>query len=174
MPLAPEWHFCLLLCVAGSQIVRSGRFWTPGESTLPTRNPLEVKSYLPRNSTRTNVMRAAEGGQKVIECVVVCEIDQCQLGTPSVPVALKEIVVANSKIEQVAVCDARWILVVIFSSRSRHLSQRRSKLRRRTDERQRNSRRGVHSVAGKSGLKFLIGGQRYASRIGHRDGRVLR
>jgi len=69
-------------------------------------------------------MRTAEGGQEVIECVVVRQIDNRKLRTPLVSVSLEEVVVADGKIKQTSRLDTLGIMVVVLSSWRRHLNQR--------------------------------------------------
>lgn len=68
-------------------------------------------------------MRAAEGREKVVERVVIGEINHRKLNAPFVSVAVEEVVVADRKIKQVPRRDPRWIVVIILSSWSGNLDQ---------------------------------------------------
>ena len=78
--------------------------------------------------SRRNVVRSTEGGEKVIECVIVGEIDERNLSTPLVTIALEQIVITNRQIEQVTRSNSWWIVIVVLGTWRRHLKQGRTKL----------------------------------------------
>jgi hypothetical protein len=63
---------------------------------------LEMKSDLGGDGTRTDVMRAAERRQEVIERVIVGQVNQRQLRAPAVTVAFKQVVLTQGKIKKIA------------------------------------------------------------------------
>ena len=89
----------------------------PANSTNSARLSLEVEAELRCHRPRRYIMRAAEGGQEVVQRVVVRQVDKLHLRTPSIPVALEDIVVPNREVEEATVRDAWWVLIVILSSR---------------------------------------------------------
>lgn len=113
-------------------------------------------------------MRAAERRQKVVQRGSVRQVNEGDLGAPSVFVAVEEIVMANRQIEEMARRDTGWILVVVLGSRSWNLHQRRSILRRSAGgQRQRKSRE--LTSAEQSSLDLLVGAE--ASQV-HRSSRI--
>jgi hypothetical protein len=65
-------------------------------------------------------MRSAEG-RKNIERSFIRQIDDREPGAPLVPVAVKDIVMPEGKVEEVPGSDARRVVVVVFRARRRHL-----------------------------------------------------
>ena len=78
---------------------------------------LEVEAYFGRQSARCDVVRAAEGGEEVVEGVFVGDVYACETETPFVLVAVEEIVFADGGIEEAALLNAGRMLVVIFGAR---------------------------------------------------------
>src|SRR5579862_2779843 len=68
-----------------------------------------------------HIMCSAECRQEVIEHVIVCQIDECDLGAPFVPLAMKQVVMTDGEVEEVSGCNARRIVIVVFGVRRRHL-----------------------------------------------------
>src|ERR1019366_7487032 len=93
------------------------------------RAALEVEPQLGGQRSRRHIMRSAERGKKVVERVLVRQVDDGQLRTPLVLVAVKEIVMPQGKIKKTPRGDALRVVVVIFSVGCRHSNQRRPKLR---------------------------------------------
>jgi len=79
-----------------------------------------VEAYLSRQSARCDVVRAAEGGEEVVEGVLVGDVDAGETKTPFVLVAVEEVVLADGGIEEAALLNAGRMLVVIFRSRCRN------------------------------------------------------
>ena len=94
-------------------------------------------------SSRRDVMRAAKGGQEVVERHLVRDVDDRKAQAPLIPVAVEKVVFAEGDVEEVARLYARRILIVIFRSRRRDLEQRRAELR----ERGRTEGKGTVGVA---------------------------
>ena len=63
---------------------------------------LEVKADLGGQRAWSDVVRAAEGREKVVEGGFVGDVDRRETQTPLVAVALEQIVVTNGEVEQVA------------------------------------------------------------------------
>lgn len=114
-------------------------------------------------------MRAAESGEKVVQRVVIGEVDKLDLRAPSVLVPFEKIVIADREIEKAAMSDAGRILIVVLRSRRWYLGEGRTELRRRTDKGQWSEGGRMDAIAGKSRLKFLVGGKRNSGGIGHGD-----
>jgi len=118
-------------------------------------------------------MRATESGQKVIEHVVVGDIDGCQLQTDFVLVAVKQIVVPNGQVEETSGLDALWIVVVLLRIRGRYPYQTGSELCRESgtvwlagnDDPCGRSRGCAHAVASKARLKLLIRSERQSVQV---------
>ena len=79
---------------------------------------LEVKSNFGGQSARSDVVRAAEGGEEVVERVFVGNVDGGEAQAPLVAVAVEEVVGTEGGVEEAARCDARRILVVVLGSGS--------------------------------------------------------
>ena len=60
---------------------------------------LEVQAHFRRKRSRRHVVRSAERGEEVIECVLVCDVHARKPQTPSVPVTLEDVVFANGGVE---------------------------------------------------------------------------
>lgn len=84
----------------------------------------EVKADLSADRARRNVMGSAERGKKVVQSIFIRHVDNLNLSAPLVTVAMKQIVVTNSNVEQVSWGDAGRIVIGIFCARCRHLDQR--------------------------------------------------
>jgi hypothetical protein len=93
-----------------------------GEQTL------EVEGDRGCESTRGHVVRSAEGGEKVIECVFVGYVDRCQLEICLESVGVKQVIFAKREIEEVAWSDAGRVVVVIAGTWRRNLKERRTVL----------------------------------------------
>lgn len=77
-----------------------------------------------RYSAWCYIVRAAECREKVVERVVIGEIDHRKLNAPLIFVAVKTVVVADGKIKQMPRRNPRGIVVIVLSSRCRHFDQR--------------------------------------------------
>ena len=104
-------------------------------------------------------MRAAERGEKVVQRVVVRQVDEVDLRTPLVPIAVNRLSSPTDEIEQIAVRNTGRIVVVVLGSWRRYLYERRTELRCRTIE-----GRGAVGVARtplqvKPASRLLIGGK---------------
>ena len=84
---------------------------------------LEVESYLARHCPWSYVVRAAEGGEEVVEGVLVREVDRRDLGAPAVSVTAEEIILSDYSVEQVARIDALRIVVVVAGVRGGNRDQ---------------------------------------------------
>ena len=100
-----------------------------------SRSALEVERQLSRNGSRGDVMRSAEGGEEVVQHVIVGEVNEVDLSAPLVAIALEEIVGSEGKVEEAARFDALRIVIVILGSGRRDIDERLPELRRQTDRR---------------------------------------
>ena len=78
------------------------------------RDALEVEADFGRQRARRDVMRAAESGEEIVHGDFVRDIDRREPETPLVSVAAKQIVFADTRIEEAARRNAGRIVVVIF------------------------------------------------------------
>jgi hypothetical protein len=85
---------------------------------------LEVESQLTRKRPRRHVMRAAERGQEVVQRYLVGQVDDREACAPPVFVIMKEVVISDGRIEQVARSDARRVFIVIFCPGRRNFCER--------------------------------------------------
>ncbi len=69
---------------------------------------------------RRNIMRSAERGKEIVECLFVRQIDNFQAGAPLIPVGIKQVVISQGDVEQVARLNSLRIVVVIFRPGQRH------------------------------------------------------
>src|ERR1700759_1370977 len=84
---------------------------------------LEVERDLCSRSPRRHVVRSAECRQKVIEHVVVGDVDGGQGQVHLVTFLMEDVVLADREIEQVAWRNAWWVFVVILGSRRGNADQ---------------------------------------------------
>src|ERR1019366_8379533 len=91
----------------------SGKKWRLAPSRLLVRlqPALEVESQFRGQRSRRHVMRSAERGKKVVERVLLRQVDDGQLRTPLVLVAVKEIVMPQGKIKKTPRGDALRVVV---------------------------------------------------------------
>ena len=147
-------------------VARQGecRRTSPILSPVSEKGFLEVKSDLRCDRSRRHVVCAAERRQKVVECGFVRYVDRRDLCAPFVLVTVKEVVVADRKIEQVAWRDSLGVVVVILRIWPGHFEVGRPELGRQASERavelrsDRSGRRWMLRSTEEPGLEFLIGG----------------
>src|ERR1039458_746639 len=104
-------------------------------------------------------MRAAEGGKKVIQRVLVGNIDGRNVQVRLEAAGVKEIVLADGSVEQVAGRDARRVLVVVAAAGRGNLHQIRGILRGQAGCGQGIAGGCLNAIACKSSLKLFVGGQ---------------
>src|SRR5258707_11789354 len=75
---------------------------------------LEVQPDFRRQRTRCDVVRAAEGGKEVVECILVGQVDGRELETDLVLVPTEDVVMPNGHVEKTSRRDAGRILVVVL------------------------------------------------------------
>ena len=117
-------------------------------------------------------MGTAEGGEEIVQCCLVGQVDHGEAKAPLVFIAIKDVVVANAGIEQVARSDALRIVVVVFRPGRRYLDELGPKLRGQASTIRLQYRRGyrncwrrTYALTGESRLKLLIGSQRQCGEI---------
>src|SRR5260370_22509680 len=120
-------------------------------------------------------MRAAERGEEIVEDIAVGQIDYFHASAELVAITVEmvEVIIANRQIEQIALLDARWIMVVVLLVGRRNRNEGGTKLRSRADTARyrdasrvcRARGRSAHTVASEPGLELLIGAQRYAAHV---------
>ena len=88
----------------------------------------EVEAEFGGQRARRHIVGSTEGGEEVVERVVVSDIDRGEPKAPFVLVAVEEVVGADGGIEQVAGSDARGVLVVVFGVGRRDADQAGSEL----------------------------------------------
>jgi len=142
------------------------------------RMRLEVEADLTRDSSRRDVVRATEGGEEVVERIVVREVDHFHTSAPLETVAMEDVVIAHREIEETSRLDAGWVFIIILRIWCRYLNESRAELQSRADtdyaaRADRDARwvcgawrRRVHAVASESGLKLLVSAQWYATHVG--------
>ena len=82
---------------------------------------LKIESDLSRNCPGRYVVRAAEGGQEIIERNLVGEVDDTYLRTPSITIAVEQVVMPDGKIEEMSRRDPRRIFVVVLRIGPRYM-----------------------------------------------------
>ena len=101
-------------------------------------------------------MRAAEGGQEIVERLLVGDVDGGQLQAPFVFVVMEHVVFAHADVEQVSRGDARGVVVVVFRAWGGESDQRGAIARVAGGER--TSQGGTLPAAEEAGLQLLVGG----------------
>ena len=120
---------------------------------------LEMKRQFRRQRPRRYVVRAAEGGKKVVQRFLVHYVDGRNLQAHFIAVAVEKIVVANRKVKQVAGLNTSRIAVGVLRPRRWNLHQSRSKLRAQAGSWQSRRRSRCHAVALESSLELLVSGE---------------
>ena len=82
-----------------------------------------MEAELGRQGARGDVVRAAEGGEEVVEGVLVGDVDGGEAQAPLVLVAVEEVVLAEGGVEEVARGDAGRVLVVVLGAGSGDVDQ---------------------------------------------------
>jgi hypothetical protein len=90
---------------------------------------LKVEAELRSHGPRCHIVRAAEGGQEVIQRVLVGQVNDSNLRAPLIPLTAKQVVIPYREIKQMPWSDARRIFVVVLGVRPGYLQQGRSELR---------------------------------------------
>src|SRR5260370_37589929 len=121
-----------------------------------------MEPKFPCHRTGRDVVVSAEGGEKVVQGHFVRQVDGCEAQAPPVAVTVEYIVVTDTRIKQISRGDSLGVLVVILFPRCRDFDKDRSPPCRTTSGKRRSgrARSRKHSIAGKSDLGFVIGGQK--------------
>jgi len=106
--------------------------------------------------TRGDIVRAAEGRKEVVERIVVRQVDDGQLCTPFVPVAVEQVVMAHGHVEEAPVCDTRRLMVVVLSTWWRYVYERRAERRCGAVVRQWDRRSCADTTTSEPGFSLLI------------------
>ena len=118
-------------------------------------------------------MCAAEGGKKVVQHIVIRDVNGGELQADFVFISVKQVIVPDGEIEQVAGRDTLRIVIIVLGSGCRHFDESGSELRSQAGTGQRQEWGGSHAIAREAGLKLLIGRQRGAGDgIQQADGRL--
>lgn len=142
---------------------------------MPEYEQLEVESDLGGQGAGSNVVRAAERREEIVQREFVRDVDRGEADAPLVAVAVEQVVVADGHVKQVPRRNSLRIVVVVFRVRRRYFHQARVQLGRRADEKPVYSwpcgygrRRGrAHPVTGEPRLELLIGGKRQSVKVIH-------
>ena len=70
-----------------------------------------METQLGGKGSRCDEVRSAERRQEVVNCRFVCQVDSCQAQTPLVTVVVKQVIVADAGVKQMARPNARRISV---------------------------------------------------------------
>jgi hypothetical protein len=81
---------------------------------------LEMKSEFRRQRPWRDVMRAAEGRQKVVKRVLVRHIHSRHLETPLVAITIEEVVLSDGGVKEIPLSNSGRIMVVIAGARGRN------------------------------------------------------
>ena len=120
---------------------------------------LEVEPQLSAHASGSDEVRAAEGGNEVVESNLVGEVYNGEAQTPLVAVAVEQVVLAQSQIEQAAWLYSGRIQIRILRSRSRDLYSRGAVACCRTRGKRHRQGGGRLTRAEYSGLQLLIASQ---------------
>lgn len=75
---------------------------------------LEVEADGTGHSSRRDVMCSAEGRKEVVKRIIVGQIDDGDASAPFMLFGMEKIVVSDSEIEQISLCNARRVVIVIL------------------------------------------------------------
>src|ERR1700722_1100807 len=112
-------------------------------------------------------MRAAEGGEEVVERVFVSDVDGGEVEVGLEALLVEEVVFADGDIEQVARGDARRVMVVVFGAGSRNLDELGGVSCRVARSKSSIGNGGRNAVAGEAGFELLVGCE--AAQVDSRD-----
>src|ERR1019366_3201684 len=84
---------------------------------------LEVEADRGRDCAWGYIVCAAERGQKVVQYVVIRQVDEVHLRAPLVPIGLEQVVISDRQVEEVPCPNARRVVVVILGSRRWYLGE---------------------------------------------------
>ena len=73
-----------------------------------------MEADLCRHGTRRYVVRAAEGGEEVVECVFVSDVDGGEAKAPLVAVTLEEVFLTDGEVEEAPFRNARRMMIVVL------------------------------------------------------------
>ena len=82
-----------------------------------------MKAELDGFRTWRHIVRAAEGGQEIVQSSLVGQVDDRKAKTPLVAIIIEQVVVAYRNVEQIARLNTRRVLVIIFSARRRNMDK---------------------------------------------------
>jgi len=120
-----------------------------------------VEAHLGRQSARCDVVRAAEGGEEVVEGVFVGDVYASETEAPFVLGTAEEIVLPDRGIEEISVFDTGRIVIVVACARSGNRHELRGKLRRQAYwlaiGEQGIARGCLDSIADQTGLELFVG-----------------
>ena len=114
-------------------------------------------------------MGAAERRKKVVECVLVGQVNNGHLSGPLVFFGVEQIVIAYCEIEQMSRCDPWWIMVVVFCAwcgdgdesgsilRSRTQASPETRTDRHAQWMRGAGRQSMNSAAKQASLELLVG-----------------
>ena len=124
-----------------------------------------MEADLCRQRARCDVVRSAEGGEEVVERVLVGQVHAAETKTPAVLLGVEEVVFADGGIEEISLGDPGWIFVVVLCVGCRNADESRGKSCSVTHSRQRLRWRRFDTIAGEPGLELLVGGQAGCSQV---------
>ena len=128
---------------------------------------LEVEGYLRRQRARGYVVGAAEGGEEVVEGVLVGDVDGGEVQIHLVVLRFEEVVLADSDVEEVAGGDAGRVFVVVLGAGGGNLHQLRCVSGCIARRKASIGNCGRYSVAGEAGLELLVGSEAAQVDSGH-------
>ena len=100
-------------------------------SLLPSptgERQLKVETDLSGDSPRRHIVRAAERGKEVVECVFIRDVDDGQLRAHFVLIPAEQVIVSHTKVEKTPGRDALGVVVVILGVWCWHREERRPEL----------------------------------------------
>jgi len=74
---------------------------------------LEVHGDFGGQSSRSYVVGSAEGGEEVVERVVIGDVDRCKVEVEFVVVGVEDVFLPQGGVKEVARGDALWVVIVI-------------------------------------------------------------
>ena len=74
-------------------------------------------------------MGSAKRRNEVVKRVLVRQIDNFQTGAPFIPVRMEQVIVSDGDIEEIALCDARRVVIVVLSAGGGYADEIRTILR---------------------------------------------
>ena len=84
---------------------------------------LKMEAYRPRYRPRGHIVGSAERRQEVVHGLFIRQIDHLNSSAPFIPIAVKNVVMSQRQVKQVARLNPLWIVIVVLGPGRRYPHQ---------------------------------------------------